>query len=84
MFENRSGKFVFPVAERRSERTVNYGDFNAPEALPELVDTSDDEGGPRGQPPTDDHAEADELFAKAEVSPAGTDTGGLGLETFEG
>ena len=59
-------------------------DFDAPDALPELVDTSDDEGPPRGQPPTDNLADADELSEKAEVPPTRTDTMGLGLETFDG
>ena len=38
------GKFVFPVAERRKERLLKDEDFDAPDELPDLVDTSDDEG----------------------------------------
>ncbi len=72
--KNHSGKFVFPVAERRRERLLKDEDFDAPEELPDLVDTSDDEGPPMGQPPTDNPADADELSAKAEVPPTGTDT----------
>jgi hypothetical protein len=55
VLNNLSGVFVFPVAERRKERILKDQDFNAPEEMPEraesddegmpnLVDTSDDEG----------------------------------------
>ena len=38
-----SGKFIFPVAERRRERALKDEDFGAPDELPELVEMSDDE-----------------------------------------
>ncbi len=42
------------------------GDFNAPEVLPELVETRDDEGIPTGERPAADldvDGRAEELFA---------------------
>jgi hypothetical protein len=55
-----SGKLIFPVAGRRTDRALKDENIDAPEALPELVDTSDDE---------DDAASlAYEESAKAEFS----------------
>ncbi len=56
-------------------------DFDASDVLPELVDTSDDEGPKTGQPPSDDPADADELSAKVEAPPKGKRRRGiLGLK----
>ena len=41
-----SGKFVFPVAERRKERAIRDEDVGAPNEMPELEETSDDEEKP--------------------------------------
>ena len=41
-----SGKFVFPVSERRKERALRDEYFDVHDEMPELVDTSDDEGEP--------------------------------------
>ena len=73
-------------SRRTSEGAIfENEDFDAPDEMPELVtDVSDDEAE---RPPAD----SDEPLAKAETTPVparapvtGTDTRGLGLETFEG
>ena len=91
--KNHTGKSTFPVARWRRTRELNMVDFDNstdPE-MPELCDTSDDEAPPR--PPG---SSSDGIGVSSErldtlppthqnSSPApGTDTRGLGLETFEG
>ncbi len=100
---NLSGIYVFPVVERRKERMLEDQDFNAPgeipelaesddEGMPDLVDTSDDEGddaeadepsaGAEARPNAE--AEAEKPSVGAEAPPAGADTRGFGLETLDG
>ena len=68
----------------RRGRGLRDQSFDAPEALPDQGENSDTEDRPKSEETTDNNADnADELFAKAEVSP-GIDEGGLGKETFLG
>ncbi len=66
-----SGKFVFPVAERRKERTLKEEDFDAPDEMPEILEQSDDE-----EPANPKDAEADEPSPKSETPEQGRDTRG--------
>ena len=73
-------KVRFPVAERFRERALKDKDFSAPSEMPELGETSADEG----ERSPADTAEADEPSAKAETLFAGADIRGEGLEAFDG
>ena len=71
VLKNISGIYVLPVAERRRERILKDQDFNAPEEMPEIVE-SDDEGIPDLVDTSDDEgddAEANEPSAGAEARP---------------
>jgi hypothetical protein len=94
-----SGKLIFPVAGRRTDRALKDENIDAPEALPELVDTSDDEDDAASLayeesakaefhttplPPAGSPAETTVTPAKAESPVPGKDTRGEGNEHFEG
>ncbi len=55
--KNLSGKFIFPVAERRRERALKEEDVGVLNEPPELVEMSDDEDPAN----PDDDAEAQAL-----------------------
>ena len=91
--KNHTGNFTFPVARWRRRREISMTDFDNPTdpEMPELRDTSDDEAPPRPPGSSSDGAgvssqRSDPVPPPAIQSPPapGTDTRGLGLETFDG
>ena len=68
----------------RKERGLRDHSYDVPEALPGANENSDTDDHPRGGETTNNNAgPAEELSAKAGVSP-GVDERGLGKETFLG
>ncbi len=66
--KNLNGVFTFPFAEMRKDRGLRDHDFGAPEAVPDLDESSDTEDRPQGEETINADAEnADEPTAKAEA-----------------
>ena len=91
--KNHKGKFTFPVAQWRRKREIYMTDFDNPTdpEMPELIDTSGDEAPPRPPGSSSDGAgvssqRSDPVPPPVIQSPPapGTDTRGLGLESFDG